>query len=223
MNSVIARLLRRHKPDARKRGAVLRSFARKLGLVYFGAVDQHQDDHAVIRGLTVSTTHRDDHYAVGAFDGYDVSIVDRFDIIVEPDGTSSEHSWVIMQLDLHTDQALPHLFLHPLGHAERAYAKFFKAHATLRSINSLFNGLHSPEFHNRYEVYASSTHAIEIEQLLHENVTKTIAARLWPHAIEIFEGKLFVYTTEQVLNETLLETCLESALWLARVLDNEED
>lgn len=61
-SGIIGRILRRHSVSARSRGAVLKKFAHKIGLVYFGVVDQHQDDHEVIRGLTVSTTHRDDHY-----------------------------------------------------------------------------------------------------------------------------------------------------------------
>lgn len=37
------------------------------------------------------------------------------------------------------------------------------------------------------------------------------------------EGKVYVYTTDTQLTETLLGTCLESALWLAQTLDNTEE
>lgn len=222
MNGIIGRILRRHKPSARTRGALLRKFARKIGLVYFGVVDQHQDEHEVIRGLTVSTTHIDDHYAVGSFDGYDVSLVDRFDVLVDPKGESSEHSWIILRLGLQTPRNFPHLFLNPLSHADGAYSKFFNAHNTLKPVNDLFIAEHTQEFHSRYEVLANSTHAQNIEAIFTPEVTKTIAARLWPHAVEIFDGYVYVYTTQTELSEVLLETCLESALWLAQVLDKED-
>jgi hypothetical protein len=64
-------MLRHYSPRLRARGVVLRRFSKKLGFVYFGNVDQHDDEHEVIRGLTVSTTHKDAHYAVGSFDDYD--------------------------------------------------------------------------------------------------------------------------------------------------------
>lgn len=220
---LISRLLRRHSVSARRRGRVLRTFAHKIGLVYFGTVDQHVDEHEVIRGLTVSTTHQDDHYAVGSFDGYDISLVDRFDIVVDPKGQTQEHSWVILQLALQNSQGLPHLFLKPVGHGADAYSKFFTAFAHLQPINSLFQGVHSEEFHSRYELFASSSSALDVEEIFTPAITKTIAARLWPHAVEIFEGKLYVYTTQSELSATLLETGLESALWLAQTLDKNEE
>lgn len=220
---LIRQIFQHHGSEARSRGRILRQFAQKTGLVYFGSVDQHVDEHEIIRGLTVSTTHRDDHYAVGAFDGYDISLVDRFDVTIDPHGASSEHSWVILQLNLQTDSPLPHIFLQPVNHSNDAYSKFFSANSHLKAVNTLFQGSHSEEFHHRYQVHTASAQALEIEQLFTPSVTQTIAARLWPHAIEIFENKLYVYTTETRLTETLLESCLDSAIWLAQILDQAEE
>lgn len=219
----ISRLLRRHLPTARSRGVVLRKFAKKIGLVYFGVVDQRVDDHDVIRGLTVSTTHVDDHYAVGSYDGYDVSLVDRFDVVIDRHNESSEHAWTILRLNLDKSEALPHLFLYPLGQKTKAYNKFFEATHNLQAVNTLFQGEHSQEFHNRFSVYTSSTHALSLEDVLTPAVTQTIAATLWPHAIEILDNKLYLYIIESKLSETLLETGLSSALWLARVLEQVEE
>ena len=221
--NLFKQLARRHGAQARSRGHILRSFAHKLGLVYFGSVDQHVDEHEVIRGLTISTTHDDNHYAVGAFDGYDLSIVDRSDTIASPQNIPTEHNWVIMQLNLQGEQRLPHLFLMPQGDSAAPFAKFYSAFTQLKSINTLFQGEHTAEFHARYQVLASSSHAPIIEELLNPEVTRVIAARLWPHAIEILDGKLYVYTTEASLSETLLDSCLESAVWLAKVLDQQPD
>jgi hypothetical protein len=221
-SGLLSRILKRHSPDARKRGQILRRFARKVGLVYFGSVDQHVDEHEIIRGLTVSTTHRDDHYAVGSFDGYDMSIVDRFDVVVDAHNKSTEHSWIILQVTLEGDEQLPHMFFSPVGHGRDAYSKFFNAHSQLKPVNDLFQGSHSPEFHSRYQLHMNSSRALEVEAVLSPEVTQTIAARLWPHAIEIFEGKLYIYTTGVKITDTLLSSSLEAALWLARKLDQIE-
>lgn len=219
---VLQRMLRHYSPLVRSRGKVIRQFASKIGLVYFGTVDQHEDEHEVIRGLTVSTTHRDAHYAVGSFDGYDISIVDRFDVAFDAHHEPIEHSWLIFQVSLQ-DESLPHLFFKPLGHSLAAYNKFFTAFNNLHVINGVFNGTHSQEFHARYELYGLATHALQLEDTFTSLVTQTIAARFWPHAIEIYDGKLYVYITEHRLNETVLGSTLQATTWLASVLDKKQD
>jgi len=215
---VLQRMLRHYSPQLRARGVAIRRFASKVGLVYFGSVDQHVDEHEVVRGLTVSTTHRDTHYAVGSFDGYDVSMVDRFDVVHDVNHQPAEHTWLIFQVSL-LNKTLPHVFFKPRGHSPASYNKFFTAFNSLHVINDVFNSTHSAEFHSRYELYASATHVQELEQTLTTDVTQALAVRFWPHAIEIFEGKLYVYTTEHRLNETVLGSTLQSTVWLASVLD----
>lgn len=217
LSGLLNNVNRRHASAARSRARVLRAFSKKLGLVYFGLVDQHKDEHDIIRGLTVSTTHRDDHYAVGNYDGTDISVVDRFDVIVNPDGTVSEHFWVIFRLKL--DKSIPHLFLKPLNHTPDSYTKLYNASHQLQPVNSVFLGAHSQEFNTRYEVFASVDQALEIEKLLTTDITQTIAARLWPHAVELVDGYLYFYTTDSTLTETLLESGLSSALWLVEVIN----
>lgn len=217
-------MVRHYSPQLRSRGKIIRRFASQVGLVYFGTVDQHQDDHEIIRGLTVSTTHRDAHYAVGSYDGYDVSIVDRFDVTFDAQLRPIEHVWLIFQVNLQ-DVSLPHIFFKPLGHSPAAYNKFFTAYNTMHVINDVFNDTHSQEFHFRYELYGLATHALELEQTLTRFVTQTIAARFWPHAIEIYEGKLYVYITEHRHPElgAVLGATLQSTTWLASVLDKKQD
>ena len=201
---------------------MIRHFASKIGLVYFGTVDQHKDEHEVIRGLTVSTTHRDTHYVVGSFDDYDISIVDRFDVSYDAHHQPIEHIWLILQVSLQ-DVTLPHIFFKPLGHSPAAYNRFFTSFNTLHVINDVFNDTYSSEFHARYELYGLATHVVSLEGTLTPMVTQTIAARFWPHAIEIYKGKLYVYTTEHRLNETVLGSMLQATTWLAGVLDKKED
>jgi len=221
---LLQRMLRHYSPLIRARGKAIKKFASKVDMVYFGSVDQHDDEHEVIRGLTVSTTHRDTHYAVGSYDGYDVSLVDRFDVSYDSNKKPIEHSWLILQITLE-NASLPHMFFKPLGHSPAAYNKFFTAFNTLHAVNSVFNQDHSQEFHTRFEVYGLAAHALELEETLTAQVTQTIAARFWPHAVEIFDGKLYVYITEHRRPEleAVLGPTLEAAVWLASVLDKRED
>lgn len=216
------RFLHKFRRPSAARGRVFQRFAKKLGLVYFGSVDQHHDEHDVIRGLTVSTTHKDRHYAVGSFDGYDVSIVDRSDSVRHRDTPASEHSWVIMRIDLETDDTIPHLFLHPLGHTPKAYETFFQAFHHLQPVNTMLRDDHTVEFHNRYDLYALSSRTLELEDIFTPTVTQQIATRLWPYAVEVFENKLYIYTTGEAIHESQLNTALELGLWLAHIFDKQD-
>jgi hypothetical protein len=219
---VLQSMLRHFSPLIRSRGKVLHRFANRIGLVYFGSVDQHEDEHEVIRGLTVSTTHKDAHFAVGSFDDYDISLVDRFDVSYDVHHHATEHSWVILQVSLQ-NTTLPHMFFKPLGHSPAAYNRFFTAFNTLHIINDVFSQSHPMEFHTRYELYGLATHVVTLEQTFTPIITQTIAARFWPHAIEVYEGKLYVYITEHRLSETVLSATLQATTWLAGVLDKKED
>jgi hypothetical protein len=222
ISGLLKNAVRLNSPLAKSRGHIIQAFAKKLGLVYFGAVDQHLDDFEVIRGFTVSTTHQDSHYAVGGFDGYDISLVDRFDVVVDREGAQSSHRWLIMQIDLTAAEPLPHTFLLPID-PHQSYDKLFRAYSSLQAVNTMLTGAHSPEFHGRYQLYTAPTHAMAIEEFFTPAVTQQIATRLWPHAVEIADNKLYLYTSEESLTATTLDSAVESALWLARTLDKNED
>src|SRR5680860_1649224 len=81
-------------------GRVISKFAKKTGLLYFGFVNQHSDDHKIVRGLTVSSTHQDNHYSVGSVGDYNISVVDRSDYIVEPHNKTFLHNWLIFAIEL---------------------------------------------------------------------------------------------------------------------------
>jgi len=217
--TLLKRVVRRNSSLLRTRGRVIRNFSKKIGLVTFGNVDQSDDEIGIIRGLTASTTHQDSHFAVGSYDDYDISIVDRFDLTVDHTGTTTEQTWLIMQIDLKRPKTVPHMFLQPINHSHTSYAKFFMAFHHLQSVNAMLMQQHSHEFHTRYNLFAASSHAQEIDALLSPIITNTIAARFWPHAVEILDNKLYIYTTDKHLTTTMLESALESALWLAQVLD----
>ena len=44
---------------------IIKQFAHKFDLVYFGYVNQREDEHELIRGITVAASHVDSHFCVG--------------------------------------------------------------------------------------------------------------------------------------------------------------
>lgn len=211
-------MLRNGVISYRRKQAIMR-FASKIGFVYFGHVDQHDDEHHIIRGLTVSSSHQDEHYSVGSFEGYDVSIVDRYDILDRPKQPMATHRWLIFEIDLHNGKNIPHIFMGAHNHTDSAYAKLFTSVPSLQPVPLGTFGSHSAEFSQRYSLFASATQFIEVERLFTVDVTRTIAAHFWPLAIEVIDGSLFIYSDNQTLSAGLLDTMLKNGLWLAQQLD----
>ncbi|HJM04073.1 MAG TPA: hypothetical protein QF549_00340 [Candidatus Saccharimonadaceae bacterium] len=205
----------------RERGYAIKDIAKKLGLLYFGSVDHRNDDHEVIRGLTVSMTHKDRHYAVGSYDGYDIALVDRYDTNVIG-RTKEKHNWAILQVTLHPDVMLPHIFVLPHDRTQR-FQHLFLGLRQLQVIHGLTQQDYHAEFTQRYNMYAAGHQAPDVEQIITSDIARGIAARFWPHAIEIRDDKLFIYLTEHRLSQTVLGGSIEAALWLAETLDKKED
>ncbi len=198
---------------------VFMQFAEKLGMVYFGYVDQRHDEHRLVRGLTVSAHHRDNHYCIGSFQGYDVTLVERSDTIRFPGKPAKNHDWIVMAFDLHTAVDLPHIFVGLHTHSETFYAHLFTKFAQLTRVPLGTFGVHSGQFMNKYAVYADPSQLVTTEQLLGPTVTKVIAESFGSLTIEIAEGCLYIYAEHQRPTVQLLEKMLRSGSWLARVLD----
>ncbi len=202
--------------SSRQRGTVIQSVAKKLGLVYFGSVG-HDDEHEVIRGITVSVSHRDSHFAIGSFDGYDVSVVDRDDTVASGDALVHRR-WAIIQVALKHAPAVSDVILLPHD-TKHHYAHAFSGLRHIQPVDMLVAEPYSQEFLRRYAVLAASHQALDVNRMVTPALADLAALRLWPHAAELKEAKLLVYITEDRLSETVLRVAIESALWLADSLD----
>lgn len=212
--------LRRVSPSLRERGAVIRKFSDQIGLVYFGLVDQHEDDHSAMRGFSASLTHSDTHYAVGTYNDYDIRLVDRLDVLHIPGHDNHQQVWTILEVDLGKVD-IPHVFFVPTGRPGAEYARLFATQPYLLPLNSALSTQNrSPEFHGRYQILSRATHSHNIEAFFSSPTIVGIGARFWPHGIEIQHGKLYIYITEKKLTKSLLETTLVSALWLTDIIQD---
>jgi len=212
------RLFKRFSPSFRKRGAVLNQFSEMLGLVNFGMVSQHDDDHNAIRGFTASLTHKDDSYAVGTYNGYNIRLVNRFDVIRIATNPNHEQLWTIVEIELNTKN-IPHMFLIPTGQSAGEYGRLYATMPHMQPLNSYIFDNHSPEFHGRYQILSSAAHSHRVETIFNSPTILGIGSRFWPHGIEIERGKLIIYITEHRLTKTVLEMTLASGLWLAETID----
>lgn len=209
--------------NSRFRKRVISRFADKLGLVYFGAVDSQSDEHNVVRGFTVSSSHHDYHYCVGSVDGYDIAVVDRNDAVWQSDGSVSIYNWLVVSFELHTKQDIPHIFISAHNHDPKPYATFFETNHTMREINLGTFENYEHDFTSRFSIYSQPSESIETERLFPASATRVLGAHFWPLSIEIQSGVLYVYSDDKKITSSLLDTMVESGLWLAKHLDTQAE
>jgi len=195
---------------------VFMHFAEKIGLVYFGYVDQRSDEHRLVRGLTVSANHRDNHYCIGSFDGYDVMLVERIDTIRFPGKPTRTHDWIIMTFDLHSSVDLPHIFLGLHTHSDTFYAHLFTKFSQLSRVPL---DTYDPSFTNRYSMYSEPAQVIAARSLFDYTTAKTIADHFGGMTIEITEGSLYLYVEHQRPSIAMLEKMIKYGAWLAKTID----
>jgi hypothetical protein len=214
---VLSRIVRHLAPSSRERGKTLRTFAKSIGFVYFGTMDQHADDYDAIRGFTASLSHVDKHYIVGTYDDYNIRLVDRSDTYKAPQNRSRHQTWTIVEVELRA-RDIPHVFFVPTRQAGSHYEKLHTVQPHLQPLNAHIAN-RSPEFHGRYQILARTTYSHKIDALFPSPLIVGIGARFWPCGIEIHNGKLFVYLSDGKVSKQHLETTLASSLWLAKAID----
>lgn len=209
--------------NSRTRKYIINKFTDKMGLLYFGTVDQQSDEHQVVRGFTVSASHQDDHYSVGTVDGYDMTLVDRSDVVWEPNGSMAIRNWMIMAFELHTQQDLPHIFVGARNHDPKPYDAFFTTFPTIKEVELGTFENYSPEFTSRFALYSRPNMAIKTEKLFPADSARVMGTHFWPLSAEQNERILYVYSTNERITLHLLETMLENGLWLAAHLDRQAE
>lgn len=205
--------------QARLHKRLFMQFAEKIGLVYFGYVDQRSDEHRLVRGLTVSAHHRDNNYCIGSYDHYDIMLVERTDTVRFPGKSAQNYRWVIMTFDLHTSKDLPHIFLGLHSHDETFYAHLFTKFSQLTRVSLGAFGQHDKHFTDEYVLYTEPAYMVFAEQLFHPAVTKVIAESFRGLTVEIVDGSLYIYADHTHLTAHVLERMLKNGLWLAKLID----
>ncbi len=209
--SLPSHLAKRH---ATKR--IIRKLADDLGLVYFGYVDQQDDEHRLVRGITVSRTHDDHHYTVGTFKSYDIAFTIRRDTLEYPDKRLKDHYWTILTVDLHTtSNDIPHFYISHHRIREELLARF-------STMNRLQLGAFAPypeSFTSAYEIYSSQEHAVEVQRVITPQLGEMIVQHFSNMSIEVADNTIYLYVTEKHPSRALLERMLNAGIWLAQIID----
>ena len=207
----------------RTRRHIIKKFTDKVGLIYFGFVNQNSDNHKIIRGFTASSSHKDNHYSVGSVNGYDVMLVDRSNKIYLSDGSKMVFNWLIMSFNLHTKKRVPHFFISSNNHDMKPYSALFSSFPNMLLVNFGSFENYSQEFTSRFSVYARPSRSVEVERLFPEKVTRVMSVHFWPLSIEQHNNILYVYAVNQKIDMILMNTMIETGLWMCSHLDLQEE
>ncbi|MCX6728626.1 MAG: hypothetical protein NTV39_02570 [Candidatus Saccharibacteria bacterium] len=210
-----------HRIKNRSNSRIFSNFAKRIGIVYFGYVNQHDDEHKLVRGLTVSSTIRDNNYCVGTVDDYSVSVVDRSDYTVEPDGKDILNSWIIFAIELHAKTAIPHFFVEAKNHDVQPYHSLFSTYPNMKEVDLGVFEEYSADFTSRFSVYARPAKSTDVQTIINAKISNVLAAHFWPMCIEQHDNVLYLYSTNVSITSQLLDSLLKNGLWLAGHLDKQ--
>lgn len=197
----------------------VQKFASRRDLVYFGYVNQRNDEHKLVRGMSVSTNHTDNHYCIGTFQGYDITFVKRSDTIRFHDKPSKPYTLLIMTFDLHRLVDLPHIFLGLRTYSYDFYSHLFTKFVHLNSVGLSVDDGYSEDFLQSYGLYSSPSQLLSAQRLFPPDITEDINNRFNKFSFEISEGCLYVYADENQPSQDLLDKMLKAGLWLSSALD----
>ncbi|HKX73138.1 MAG TPA: hypothetical protein VJM32_03955 [Candidatus Saccharimonadales bacterium] len=196
---------------------VIKQFGTKYHLVYFGAVDAQEDDHQLIRGLTVSTSHTDNHYTVGTFEGHDLMLVQRRNVLTFPGKPDIEYKWLIMEIDLNHTK-LPHIFMDGHRHDETFYANMFVKVPHFHDATSHV-AARDPHIATRYKIFALPNQLHALDAVMIPEITNTLSQHFHQFDFEIIEDRLYIYASGHMVTLAVLQEMLRAGTWLAAALD----
>lgn len=191
--------------------SVIKQFANKHQLVYFGSVDARSDEHQLVRGVTAASTHVDSHYTVGTFGGHDLMFVERHNKSAQPNKAPVKHHWLILQLDLRV-RGLPHIFIDS-HHDETFHYNLRLGHAKLRDITTLVPSV------GHLRVMAPVENLDSVQALFGNDFAA--AMHSFNHFdYEINDDQVYVYAHNPLVTAPLLTDMLRVGVWLADYLDS---
>jgi hypothetical protein len=200
--------------------SVFKSFAEHYDLVYFGKIHQEDEEQRVVKGITVSTQHYDQHYCVGTVQGYDMVLVKRTDTIAEANSSRTEkYSWIIMQFDLHSRYDNPHVFIDGGHHNELFYQSLFIKFARLMKVDKSLFGDKGQPFTSKFTTYTPPDALDFIPEVITDEIGATMASHFAHLDFEWYQDRLLVYSTGRMPTKHLIEHMLRAGLWLSEVLD----
>lgn len=198
--------------------SVFKAVAEEHNMVYFGRVDQQHDEHKLVRGVTLSPTHRDDHYCIGSIVNRDSIILQRQDTINHPNHSPTTYTWTIVSFDL-SRVLLPHLVLDAGHHDKVFYEQFFtKFFQFMAADQSVFDN-YDPLFSKRFTAYAPPDVIDVLPSLISPDIASQIAHHFSHLSFELCDDTLIVYTPQSKATKHLLDSMIHAGTWLCGELE----
>lgn len=194
---------------------IITNFAESVGMVYFGYVSQSSDEHHIVRGMTVSTKHHDDHYCIGTYESYDVVFVERTDTL----RNGKKHSWHIIEFDLKAPADIPHVFIGSGKHGHGFHELLNIKYSSMQPITLGASQQYPADFASKFQLYTTPAHALALEQLITPEVASVVASHFTGLVVEVTDQALYIYSEKAHLSSELLEIMLKNGVWLAAQLD----
>lgn len=198
---------------------VIQQFAQRFEFVYFGYVDAREDEHELVRGLTLAAGHRDMHYTVGSFRSHDIALIERHVQVTFPGKQPKKYQWLIMQVDLKYS-GYPRIFLDGHRHEEVFYANFFTKYGDFQNASALFTR-HDAQFLKYFKVFAARADFDEVWTMLSTDITAMLTHHFRQFDYEIDDDRLFIYASNTVVTVHLLQEMMRVGIWLADQLNSQ--
>ncbi|MGD8373900.1 MAG: hypothetical protein PVI21_03525 [Candidatus Woesebacteria bacterium] len=195
----------------------IKQFASKFKFVYFGKINQHESDQWVVRGVTLSVSHKDDYCAMGSFRGRDVVVVERQNTLNFLPGQSKNYKWQIMQIDLKS-KGLPHVFLDANHHEKSFYYDFFAKYSKHENLYGSFLQ-DDPQFLKYFKILANQSDINKVRSMISPEITAMLAHHFKQFDYEIDDDTLIIYATNMSITVKNLQEMLRVGVWLADELD----
>lgn len=208
----------KHIAKRLKGNRVYHDVAKRYDLVYFGSVSSRDDEHELVRGLTVSADHQDQHYCVGTVEGYDVILLERTDILTFPGKPSTPYRWIILQVDLQNVH-LPHIFIDNKQHSAAFYDTLLAKYPRLVTADPNLFADHDSKFMAAFNVYTTLDEQLAMVQLLSHEMTATLGHHFAHLDFELFDDRLVVYVAQRTATKQLIDHLFSAGVWLAKEIE----
>lgn len=200
---------------------VIKSFAQRHGLVYFGSVSQYGDEYQPVRGITLSLKQLDRHYCVGSIGKYDVILLQRSNSSIATGTTHVHTTWLIMQFDLYHEKPSLGTVIIDSGRHKAIYSELLQLKLPLlRPIIRNMTTVPGSQPAHSATVYASLQSHQMVSHIVSGSVLTAIAEHFKAFDFEITEGKLLVYSANTTVSLSVLEDMARAGTWLSQYVDS---
>lgn len=192
---------------------VFTAFAKKRKLVYFDTIDTRENNAQVIRGITLGLSTGDKQHMFGSHDGYDMGVVQRRSEV------GTDRWWIVMQFDLHTAVALPHMIIGKEHEARPLFESLLGIHRDLQMHHFSEPNKHHGKFHKHFVIYSPPAHAPLVEHVISPELTNALVDHIHRIVIEVEGDSIYLSVDKPSLSVEYLDKMMHYGVQFAKHID----